>query len=401
MGAWIKQIASQVAKHGEKAASWYTEWNEPDGTRRCKSCGAGSKGKKLAQALADKLNAELTLGQYTTDRKSRTTWDDFVSRYKEVTLTQISAVGLKEAETSLKHFGRILGLEGRPMTRINTERVDEFKAARRAEAGKKPGSKVSPATVNKDLRHIKAALNVAVEWKFLKEMPKIKFLREPERLPTYILPEHFAAIYQACDVAQFPNDFAAGARTWWRGLLIFCQMTGWRIGETLALKWADVDLKAARAVTRAKSNKGKRDTLVPLHSVVIDHLKEMQTFHTNVFPWELHRRTLDVEFARIQDAAKINLPCKVTGRRKGEPYVVGDEHACTDACHRYGFHDERRAFATLNAPNMTREALKVLMRHASEQTAAKYINMAKQLNPAVVTLVVPDLKVKTTEAEAG
>ena len=32
MAAWIKQLASQVAKHGAKKASWYCEWDEPDGT---------------------------------------------------------------------------------------------------------------------------------------------------------------------------------------------------------------------------------------------------------------------------------------------------------------------------------------------------------------------------------
>jgi integrase len=62
---------------------------------------------------------------------------------------------------------------------------------------------------------------------------------------------------------------------------------------------------------------------------------------------------------------------------------------CTPACHRYSFHDERRAFATMNAPNMTREALQALMRHQSADTTDRYINMAMQLNPAVVSLHVP------------
>ena len=73
---------------------------------------------------------------------------------------------------------------------------------------------------------------------------------------------------------------------------------------------------------------------------------------------------------------------------------AGDEiHGkCTPACHRYSFHDERRAFATLNAPNMTRESLQVLMRHRSPDTTDRYINMARQLNPAVSKLHVPSVQ---------
>ena len=175
----------------------------------------------------------------------------------------------------------------------------------------------------------------------------------------------------------------------WQLLLVFAQMTGWRIGETLALEWADVDLDAGRAVTRASDNKGKRDEITPLHPVVVEHLRKIRAFHPNVFAWENHRRTLDVEFAAIQDAAGIDLACPATGKLKGAEYADGDEHECTDACHRYSFHDERRAFATLNAPNMTRETLQALMRHASPNTTARYINMAKQLNPAVQALNVP------------
>jgi integrase len=126
------------------------------------------------------------------------------------------------------------------------------------------------------------------------------------------------------------------------------------------------------AKSRARDNKGKRDELVALHPVVIDHLKPLQTFHPNVFPWEHYEKKLYDEFARIQDEVGIDLPCH-----------IDRPHECTPACHRYGFHDERRAFATQNALNMTREAVQVLMRHKSPLTTARYINMAQQLNPAV------------------
>ena len=158
------------------------------------------------------------------------------------------------------------------------------------------------------------------------------------------------------------------------------QMTGWRIGEVLALGWDDVNLNTGMAITKAADNKGKRDEIVRLHQTVLDHIEPLRTFHPNVFPWEQNRKTLDKEFHRNQKEAGINLPCNIQR-----------EHDCTPTCHLYGFHDERRAFATMNAMNMTREALQSLMRHQSSSTTDRYINFAQQINPAVESLYVPKL----------
>jgi integrase len=256
----------------------------------------------------------------------------------------------------------------------------EFIAERRKARGKKPGSRISPATINRDLRHVKAALRTAAEWGCLERVPKVKFETEPKTLPRYITPEHFAAIYAERKSATLPNEMHVPASEWWQGLLVFAQMTGWRIGEILSLEWADVDLGTGCAITRAENNKGKRTETVALHPVVIDHIRPLKTFHDNVFPWEHELSKLYDQFAAIQDAAAIKLPCRIER-----------EHECTDACHRYGFHDERRAFATMNAANMTREALQALMRHQSSLTTERYINFARQMAPAVANLHVPEV----------
>ncbi|HEV8068594.1 MAG TPA: hypothetical protein VGP76_12720 [Planctomycetaceae bacterium] len=45
----------------------------------------------------------------------------------------------------------------------------------------------------------------------------------------------------------------------------------------------------------------------------------------------------------------------------------------------------------MNAANMTREALQALMRHQSSLTTERYINFARQMNPAVANLHVPEV----------
>jgi integrase len=68
-----------------------------------------------------------------------------------------------------------------------------------------------------------------------------------------------------------------------------------------------------------------------------------------------------------------------------------EEHEHGRYCFLYGFHDLRRAFATMNADKLTPDALQALMRHKSYLTTQKYINMARQMDAAVASLHVPDV----------
>ena len=155
-------------------------------------------------------------------------------------------------------------------------------------------------------------------------------------------------------------------------------MTGWRIGEPLALRREDLDLEAGTALTRHDDNKGKRDDLIPLHPLIVKHLKQIQGVSTFVFPWKHNRRMLYPEFHRIQKAAGISLSCR-------EPH----EH--TERCQFYGFHDLRRAFATENVGHLSPVQLQGLMRHRDFQTTVRYINVATSLRGAVDKIVAPQL----------
>ncbi|QDT49480.1 site-specific tyrosine recombinase XerD [Symmachiella dynata] len=379
MSAWVKQIASQVKKHGEEKASWYCFWTEPDGTRRKKSCGAGAKGQRLADRMAEKRKAELLLGSYK--REERKTWKDFRVEYERRVLPEMKPNSAAQIRYTLDRFEELA--KPKRIGDVNKRTVDTFIEKRREQRGRKPNSKVTPSTVNRDLTNIRAALNVAAEWGYIAAVPKIRLLKVPQRLPNFVTPEHFADIFNNCDAATAPKELPFPQANWWRALLTMAQMTGWRIGELLSLKWTDVDLEAGTAVTRYADNKGGRSERIALHPVVVDQLRGIRSFDDRVFPWDKDRRSLYNEFARIQDAAGIKIPCPDAGNpNHGE---------CTDACNRYGFHDERRAFATLNAEHMTREALQALMRHMDSATTDRYINYARQVNPAVANLHVPDV----------
>jgi integrase len=378
--AWVLQRNEQIRDVGEDNAPWYVGWYEPDGHRRSKSCGAGFHGKKAAERLRRKIEAELMTGTYQMN--SRKLWADFRREYSERVVSGMAVRSRPQVERSLNHFERVV----RPVRvfAISTAHVDDFIAALRQDPGEKRGSLLSPATINHELRHVRAAMSVAVEWGYLSRLPRFRMEREPKRLPTYVTGEHFAAIYAACDKARLPRGLPYPPADWWRGLIVTGYMTGWRIGDMLGLRRDDLDLDGGYAVTRFEDNKGKRDERVKLHPVVVEHLRRLPGFTPTVFPWAYNPRTLDKTFHKIQRAAGIDLPCP--GR-----------HEHSDSCHVYGFHDLRRAFATMNATRLTADALQSLMRHKSYTTTQVYINMARQLDEAVASLHVPEV----LRAQAG
>lgn len=77
---------------------------------------------------------------------------------------------------------------------INTKTIDAFVALHLKDRGKNPGSAISPATVNKDPRHLKVALRKAHEWAYIYTVPRIQMVREPQKLPQFVTAEHFELI---------------------------------------------------------------------------------------------------------------------------------------------------------------------------------------------------------------
>lgn len=373
--AWIFQDPKQVAKRGAEAASWYVGWIDPQGKQRCKSYGPGEKGKDKSDQERIKLEDRLERGTYQGDARRK--WADFREEFTSRIASGMPASTRQLAEEALDDFERLV--RPKKMAALKTQAIDDFIARRRLERGRRPDDLISPATVNRQLRHLKAALRIAHEWGYLPAVPKMRMLKEPGKLPRFVTAEHFATMYKACaKTARWPDGQNYTAADWWRALLVTAYMTGWRIGSLLALKREDVNLETGAAVSWAADNKGNRDQQVKLHPVVVEHLKKLPDFSPFMFPWNHDERGLYNEFARIQKAAGVHLPC-----------TKKHEHA--DGCHVYGFHDLRRAFATVNAPKLTADALQHLMQHKSYTTTQKYINMAKQIDDAVAVLHVPEV----------
>jgi integrase len=382
--AWVFQDTRRKEKLGDRAP-WFVGWYDPEGKKRSKKLGA----KLAAQTYARKLEGQLAAGTYHDPGKKR--WGEFIEEYTARILPRLKPRSREQVLLALRRFETVMSPTY--VSTIKTTTIDSYVEKRSKDKGVLGAEKVSPATINKELRHLKALLRIGVEWKYLPEMPRFRMVKEPKTLKPYVTPEHFALIYQAGDQAARPDGRDYWAADWWRGLLVFAYMTGWRINEILLLRWDDVSLDKGTAITRAADNKGGRDEAIVLHPVVVEHLRKLIDFDSPlVFFWPNHRRTLWEDFYRLQEAAGIARRAPAPPRAKdaqGGRKRKGPRRKPWEAVP-YGFHALRRAFATQNAKRLTPDALQTLMRHKSYSTTQRYINMASQLDDAVAKLHVPD-----------
>ncbi len=138
--AWLYQDDKQVKARGAEAASWYVGWIDPEGKRRCKSCGPGLPGRRNAERLRRKIEAQLITGQY--HQQIKTTWESFRADYETKVLAGLSAHTRKNTKSALDAFER----HSKPtrLFTIGTGTIDDFTAKRRTDPGGKKGRRSRP-----------------------------------------------------------------------------------------------------------------------------------------------------------------------------------------------------------------------------------------------------------------
>lgn len=346
---------------------FYVCYTDPAGKKTSKACGEGSKGRTLAQKLKAKVEAELLLNQY--EDRTKETWltfiDDYFASSRQATNRPRSQETTRQG---LANFTRIA--RPRLVAAIDSRMIDRFAQKRKDEPGKRPGTQTSAATVNKELRFLKAALNCAKRWGYIRDVPDIRFLPEEEHEPTFMTPETFALLYDNADAAtlpELPNGVTPG--DFWRALLQFIWFTGWRINQILTLERGDIDLDAATILTPASRNKGRRDVRCGLHPLLVADLQRLMVAFTNrLFDFPHAETVAYSQLDRIADAAGVEL---AWGKK---------------------FHEIRRGFSTANVENLNLFELQRLMQHKSLETTRRYVAMAHRSTDTVAKLSVPPTK---------
>lgn len=344
MRAWLFQDTRQKQKLGEAKCPWSVGWYEADGRKRSKRVGS----KSMAEKFRLKKETELEHG-IATPRS--TAWVTFRLQLEGTIIAPMGVKNRREALNALAHFERIA--KPKRVDAVTTAVVDLYRTRRQGERGRRKGTLVSPATVNKELRYLRAAFNVAADWGLMSKPPKVRMLREPQRDPEFVDDETFAKLYEACDTMVLPAAQNHTPAEWWRAVLTFAYLTGWRIGEILAIRRDDVDFNAGTVFVPAEKTKGRRDASIGLHPVGLDHCRTIVGFDEMLFAWPHHERTLWTHFAKLKKAAGVEF----SG----------------------AFHRLRFGFANANVDSVPADVLQRLMRHQNASTTQGYINHARRM----------------------
>src|SRR5262249_28102368 len=169
--AWVFQDDKQVKKHGPERASWYVGWLDPEGKRKCKSCGRGPDGLRNAEKRRRKVEAQLLTGTYHGESKAL--WEDLRREWEEKVGPGLAPETRRMTRNPLDHFERLAN----PVKTyfITARHLDHYVAQRRRERGRRPGSTVEPSTINKELQRLRAVLRVGKRWGFLPDVPHCCF----------------------------------------------------------------------------------------------------------------------------------------------------------------------------------------------------------------------------------
>lgn len=225
----------------KRSTGFYYVTFQKDGKRIYKS--TGEKNRLKATAVAEKI--------LSCDSDSMV-FSKFSERLLAYAKATYSPRNVEVYERVLREFLDCLG--DRRMIDITPYDIERFKAWRM--------EKVSPVSVNIDLRTIKAALNRAFDWGLLSKNPCKKTIpvRVPDNSPAYLNYEDFARL---CENIK---------QKWLLDIIIFAVATGMRQGEILNLRWNEIDL--SRRIVRVGNKDGFRtkagkERNVPLNDMAL------------------------------------------------------------------------------------------------------------------------------------
>ena len=226
----------------------------------------------------------------------------------------------------------------------------------------------APATVNKELRHLRTALRWAVRREYLPRVPGFGgvFIRVDQKQPTTIPEDDFVAMVECLKRSDLP--LRVRQAPWWRVFLYLAYYLGlWR-GEILGLTWDRVRFEILEVVVSAMTSKGRRDRVLPIASELADVLREWRDtqptipISQEVLPWphETYRQLYE-DWHVIQTNAGIH----------------GDRHYVPKDC-------RSSCASELIASGVPTAVVKDFLGHASVTTTERYyINTQPALRAAV------------------
>lgn len=219
-----------------------------------------TRDRKTAYQLHLKAEDGITPNKMVTLRQAQTEFISYVS-------ANLSPGATAVYRNLFRQFNKFLS--DRLLAEVTPHDIDCYKISRR--------EKVSPATVNHDLRHLRAFFNRLVLWEYLEKSPcqGIQDIKQVERIPLYLSKQELDKLLQ----------YTKGTPI--HGIILIGAMTGLRRGEILNLTWNDVDLNRGLLLVRSGityRTKNGKIRMVPLNKTARCLLEGIQPAGEFIFP---------------------------------------------------------------------------------------------------------------------
>jgi integrase len=321
------------------------------------------------------------------------TFDDFLTEHYGPWAIAEQKAGKATLANLRAQFGPLF--DGKPLTAITAWNIEKFKAARLKGDKDKEIKPINPATVNRDLDRIRAALNKAVEWKLLEGNPingvkrskggdseRVRYLttEEETRLRKALLARE--AQRRAQRVSGNAWAEARGRdtrRTWGKDefsdhlapLVLVALNTGLRRGELFGLTWDHVNLERKQLTVTAGTAKSGKARHVPLNAEALSVLTRWKK-HGNgeglVFPGGAGSRLTHIN----RSWASLVREAKLADFR---------------------FHDCRHHFASrLVMGGVDLYTVKELLGHADFEMTQRYAHLSPEHKAAAVAMLLAPKK---------
>lgn len=341
---------------------YYVGWYDTEGHRRRKRLPT----KRIAGDFAAKLRHELNADLYV--QPVSLSWSQLVAKY----IDHKQFVEGKEPETvrqyanSFDRFSEIVGNISSPA--IKQQHINAFIRARKQPKARKDGTEylTSTATINKDLRHLKALFRWAI---------KSQYMGEPAKRLTWYQQKVEEKPVRSLNVTQLVSLLDAAGQLYgqaWVIRIILSLGTGLRQDDIETLAVCDIHLEDNTVASRSKKT-NKVNAYRPVHPTIISMLARYMTTidSESLFPDRYHHS----KWRRIRKAAGI-----------GE----------------YKYHDLRRSFASfLSQSGYSTKVVQELLEHSSPATTTKYIQTNPVHRQAADSIPIDEIMQTLAQRHAG
>jgi integrase len=288
-------------------------WDKRTGKRTQEKIeGSGRDAKKAADKRAAEVNERMRAGTYAPPSD----WSAARKQFERDALPIGRAdETIADIRATLDKFERLV--HPARLDRIDARLIDRYKAARLA--GSEEFAAVQPSSVNREMRNLRLVFRKLRSWKLIAEVPEFEMLTEAEPDRPHYTEAEFAAMFSAADAARRPlNMPPATRRLWWQSLLLLYWESGCRRDEALQVTWEGIAAALAgdaaiedRCATIGKTKTGKARKIY-FGDETVANLRELagEMFPGSkpsgpVFVWPFHSSQLNIDLARIQQAAGV------------------------------------------------------------------------------------------------